>query len=61
MLKHFPTDAPKTLQKTLLFSKKTVYFANAGYDRRNYNSKDPPFTGLNTADTAAKKHHTLRT
>ena len=33
MLKHLPTDALKTLQKTLLFSKKPVYFAKASYER----------------------------
>ena len=55
MLKNLPADALKTLQKTLLFSKKPVYFANAGYDRRNCNSKDLTFTGLSTADTTAKK------
>ena len=55
MLKHLPVDALKTIQKALLFSKKLVYFANAGYSRRNYNSKDLTFTGPSTADTAAKK------
>ena len=33
MLKHLPTDALKTLQKMLLFSKKPVYFAKASYER----------------------------
>ena len=55
MLKHLPADAIKTIQKTLLFSKKPVYLAKASYDRRNYNSKDLTFTGLNTAQTAEKK------
>ena len=31
MLKHLPTEALKTLQKTLLFSKKPVYFAKASF------------------------------
>ena len=39
MLKHLPSDALKTLQKTLLYSKNPVYFAKVDYDRRNYNSK----------------------
>ena len=55
LLKHLPKDALKTLQKTLLFSKKTVYFASKSYDRRNYNSKDLTYTGLTTAETTAKK------
>ena len=55
MLKHLPADTLKTIQKTLLFSKKPVYLAKASYDRCNYNSKDLIFTGLNTAQTAEKK------
>ena len=55
LLKHLPRDALKTLQKTLLFSKKIVYFASKSYDRRNYNSKDLTYTGLTTAETTAKK------
>ena len=55
MLKHLPSDALKTLQKTLLYSKKPVYFAKVEYDRRNYDTKDLNFTGLSAADTIAKK------
>ena len=54
MLKHLPSDALKTLQKTLLFSKKPVYFAKKEYDRRNYNSQGLTLTGLNAADATAK-------
>ena len=59
MLKHLPTGALKTLQKTLLFSKKPVYFASASYDRRNSNSKYRlTYTGLNTEEqTTKKKQH----
>ena len=46
ILKHLPSDALKTLQKTLLFSKKPVHFAKKEYDRRNYNSQDLTLTGL---------------
>ena len=35
MLKHLPSNALKTMQKTLLYSKKPVYFAKVDYDRRN--------------------------
>ena len=55
MLKHLPSDALKTLQKTLLYSKKPVYFAKVEYDRRNYNTRDLNFTGLSAANTIAKK------
>ena len=56
LLKHLLKDALKTLQKTLLLSKKTVYFASKNYDRRNYNSKDLTFTGLNAAEQTSKKN-----
>ena len=57
MLKHLPSDALKTIQKTLLYSKKPVYFAKVDYDRRNYNSKDLTYTGLNAAEITAKKQN----
>ena len=49
MLKHFSTDALKAMQKALLFSKKPLYFASENYERRNPNSKDLTYTGLNAA------------
>ena len=55
MLKHLPSDALKTIQKTLLYYKKPVYLAKVDYDRRNYNSQGLIFTGLSTADANAKK------
>ena len=61
ILKHLPSDALKTIQKTLLYSTKPVYFAQVGYDRRNYNSKDLTFTemlkccGLNSKKTKSCK------
>ena len=39
----------------MLFSKKPVHLAKTSYNRRNYNSKDLTFTGLNTAQIAEKK------
>ena len=57
MLKHLTSDALKTIQKTLLYSKKPVYFAKMDYDRRNYNSKDLTYTGLNAAEITAKKQN----
>ena len=55
MLKHLPTDTLKTMHKTLLFSKKPVYFASENYERRNHNSKDLTYTGLNAAQQTLKK------
>ena len=43
------------MQKTLLFRKKTVYFASENYERRNHNSKDLTYTGLNAAQQTLKK------
>ena len=39
MLKHLPKDSLKTIQKTLLYSKKPVHYGNITYERRNFNSK----------------------
>ena len=55
MLKHMPIDALKTMQKTLLFSKKAMYFSSENYQRRNHNSKDLTYTGLNAAQQTLKK------
>ena len=55
MLKHLPSDAVKIIQKPLLFSKKPVYLAQVNYNRRNYNSKDLTYTGLNGTQQLAKK------
>ena len=55
MLKHLPSDALKTLQKTHLYSKKPVYFASELYDRRNHNSAGVTLTGLNAAQQLERK------
>ena len=58
MLKHLPSDAVKTIQKTYLYSKKPVYLASKTYDRRNHNGANIGLAGLNaTQITAAKKLH----
>ena len=58
MLKHQPTNALKTIQKTDLYSKKPVYFASETYDRRNHNFSGVSTTGLNATEIAtAKKLH----
>ena len=46
LLKHMPTNALKTIQKTHLFSRKPVYFADTSYERRNHNAANIDFTGL---------------
>ena len=51
-----PTNALKTIQKTHLFSRKSVYFADTSYERRNHNAANIDFTRLSTAErTLAKK------
>ena len=58
ILKHLPADDLKSIQKTFLFSKKPVYFANTNYDRKNFNSQDIVTTGLSTVEiTKKKKQH----
>ena len=48
MLKHMPSQALKTIQKTHLFSRKPANFAVA-YERRNHNAAVITLTGLNAA------------
>ena len=55
MLKHLPSDASKTIRKTLLYDKKSVYFAAVNYNRRNFNPKDLDYTGLSASDIALKE------
>ena len=55
MLKNLPSDALKTIQKALLFSKEPVFLAQVNYNRRNCNSKYLTYTGLNAAQQLAKK------
>ena len=55
MLKHLPSGALKTLQKTHLYSKKPVYFASELYDGRNPNSVGVDFTGLNAAQQLERR------
>ena len=60
MLKHLPTDDLKAIQKTFLFNKKPVYYANTSYERRNFNSKNLTATGLNAADITELKKIMLK-
>ena len=55
MLKHLPADSLKTISKTLLHDKQSVYYADTLYDRRNHNANGVDLTGLNATAQAAKK------
>ena len=58
MLKHMPSKALKTIQKTHLFSRKPAYFADVSYERTNHNAAGITLTGLDAAEqTTAKKAH----
>ena len=58
MLKHLPSDALKTIQKTHLYGTKPVYFESGTYERRNHNFSGVSTTGLNATQIAtAKKQH----
>ena len=61
MLKHLSSDALKAQQKTHLYSKKSVYSANALYDRKNHNSTNVNLTGLNTAQQTERKKNMPKT
>ena len=39
MVKHFPKDTLKKIERTLLYSNKAVYLNNANTDRRNHNDE----------------------
>ena len=55
MLKHLPKDALKKIEKTMLYSKETVYYNDVNIDRRNHNGD-----GLNTATLTAPRIVTLK-
>ena len=55
MLKHLPSDALRTIAKTLSCDKKEVYFAQTTYDRRNYCATNVVVTGLSANDALLKK------
>ena len=52
MLKYMPTDYLTAIQKTHLYSKKPVYFANESYERRNHNFSGVSTTGLSSKEIA---------
>ena len=54
MLKHLPSDSLKTINKTLLYDKQPVYYADPSYNRRNHNAAGVDLTGLSVNDANAK-------
>ena len=57
MLKHLPEDSLKTIEKTLLYSKKAVYYNDVNIDRRNPNGGGLTITGMNATQIATLKNH----
>ena len=55
MLKHLPADALKTIEKTLLYSKKPVYYNNINIGRGIHNDDGITMTGMNATQVAATK------
>ena len=53
MLNHLPAKALKTIEKTHLYSKHSVYYADVGLDCRNHNRYKINTTGLNDAQIAS--------
>ena len=53
MLKHLHADVLKTIKKTLLYSKKSVYYNNVNIERRIHNRDGVTTTGMNATQTAA--------
>ena len=55
MLNHLPAQALKTIEKTHLYSKQPVYYADVGLDRRKHNRYKINTTGSNDAQIASLK------
>ena len=55
MLKHLPKDVLKTIEKTHLYSKESVYYNNVNIDIRNHNGGGISTTGLNVMQIATTK------
>ena len=61
MLKHLPVDELKIIKKTLLYSKKLVYYNDLNLERRIHNGDGITTTGMNAFQIVATKKNTLRT
>ena len=61
MLKHLPKDSLKKLEKTMLYSKKAVYYNKTKIDRRTHNSTTlNDITDLNINEKIAKLQNQLK-
>ena len=61
MLKHLPVDELKIIKKTLLYSKKLVYYNDLNLERRIHNGDGITTAGMNAFQIVATKKNTLRT
>ena len=61
MLKHLPNDALKTIEKTLLYSKKPVYYNDVEIEWRNYHGSGIVTTRMNATQIASTKKIMPRT
>ena len=57
VLKHLPEKALKTIEKTHLYSKKSVYYADSSIDRRIHNGDGISTMGLNATQIPTLKKH----
>ena len=55
MRKYLSSDILKTIEKTLLYSKKAVYYNDVNIERKNHNAAGISTTGMNDTQIAATK------
>ena len=55
MQKYLSSDILKTIEKTLLYSKKAVYYNDVNIERKNHNAAGISTTGMNDTQIAATK------
>ena len=60
MLKHLRADELKAIKKTLLYSKKAVYYNDVNIERRNHNGDGITTTGMNMTQIATTKKNNAK-
>ena len=60
MLKHLRADELKAIEKTLLYSKKAVYYNDLNIERRNRNGNGITTTRMNMTQIAATKKNNAK-
>ena len=55
MRKYLSSDILKIIEKTLLYSKKAVYYNDVNIERKNHNAAGISTTGMNDTQIAATK------